>query len=356
MNIKDKVSRKIKNLTAYSSADIACGIKLDANENAFDMDGRLRKEFVSAAYALRYNRYPGMSYTSLRAALAELNGLSPENIIAANGSDELIGCIMQAFTDADDSVIYFEPSFEMYRIIALANKLNPVAVELDGRFELDYKSFASAARRSGAKMVFLASPNNPTGNSFKKAAVMRIIREFPGLVVIDEAYSDFSGMSYLDAVKKHPNVIILKSFSKSYSMAGLRFGYLIAARETAEVINRVRLPYNLNVFTALCAETALRHRKTFIKNIAVIRRERDRMAAALKKIKGLKPYPSDANFILFSAGDRAAGIYKSLAEKGILIRYFNSGGALRGCLRVSVGKKNENDRFLRTLKVLMKGL
>lgn len=356
MNIKNAASKKIRDLKAYSAAEMPSGIKLDANESAFDIEGKLRKEFASIAFSIRYNRYPGLNYESLRKSLAEQNGVKPENILTSNGSDELIGCVMQAFTDADDSVIYFDPSFEMYRIIALANKLNPVALPLDRHFEVDYKSFSETAEKTKAKMVFLATPNNPTGNICKKATVMKMIKEFPGIVVIDEAYCDFSGITYSSAVRKHPNVIILRSFSKSHSMAGIRFGYLIAAREAAEIINCVRLPYNVNIFTTLCAEAALRHGKIFAKNNAEIVRERIRVAAALKKIKGIKPFPSAANFILFWAGARAGAIHKGLEAKGILIRHFRSGGALEGCLRVSIGRKSENDRFLKTLNSIMKGL
>jgi histidinol-phosphate aminotransferase len=337
-----KVKKSVQALAAYDPHLFAGRYKLDANENSYDVPPAIRKKILARIAGLHFNRYPDPGAPILRKILAKKHKVAPESIVVGNGSDELIHYLIQAFCEKGDRVVVPTPSFEMYKVLALANNAQPVAVPLNDRFDLDEKEIMNAA--AGAKMIFIAYPNNPTGNCFSGDSVLRIIRDAKCLVVLDEAYFEFSNKSFLGMLKKRKNLVILRTFSKAFSMAGLRLGYMMADKLIAAAVNKVRLPYNINAVSQACAEVVLKNSPNPV--IRKIIAQRDAMYGILKK-----QYPvvrSDANFLLIKVKDGMRT--KKIFEKaGISIRMFKD-GILRNFMRITTGKPEENRRVLEILK------
>ena len=235
----------------------------------------------------------------------------------------------------------------MYGIISQAQEEKSSGIPLDEKFDLDTDNFLKAIKSRNPKLIFLSSPNNPTGNSFSAERMLKIIRQSKGLVVVDEAYQAFSDKkSFLPLLKKYRNLIILKTLSK-IGLAGLRVGFMIARKDVIDEVNKVRLPFNLNSLSQKLAVETLKKSALMRSEIKTIVSERKKLLYEMKKIDGIKPYPSDANFILFRT-DKSDRIYKELLRRGILIR--NMKGVIDGCLRVTIGTPNENRSFLKAIK------
>jgi histidinol-phosphate aminotransferase len=319
--------------------------KLDANENGFDVTTAARKKLLRELAKINFNRYPDPGTLDIRKALAKRNGVSPENVIIGNGSDELIHYIIQAFTDEGDRVVFPSPTFEMYKILATANSAVPVASELDGRFDIDVKDILK--KTSGAKIIFFAYPNNPTGNCFTRQKMEAVIKKAGCLVVVDEAYFEFSKKTFINLLKRHKNLIILRTFSKAYSMAAARLGCLFAGREVTDVINKIRLPYNVNALSQACARVMLKENTEAA--VKVILSEKEIMYGLLKDI-----YPvvkSDANFLLIKVNNGARA-KKDFEKNGISVRLFKD-GILKDFLRLTIGRPEENRA---ALKILQRGV
>lgn len=335
MDIKNLVKPNIRTLRAYQAENITCRVKLDANESPYGF---------KALKTVRTNRYPDPEAKALRSLLARQFKIKPENILHGNGSDELIQCLITTF---GGPVLFPAPTFSMYRIISQAQGEESTGITLDEKFDLDTDKFLEAIKSSNPKLIFLSSPNNPTGNSFSAERILKIIRQSKSLVVVDEAYQAFSdNKSFLPLLKNYPNLIILKTLSK-IGLAGLRVGFMIADKEIIDEVNKVRLPFNLNSLSQKLAVETLRKSALMRSEIKTIVSERKKLFNEMKKIDGIKPYPSDANFILFRT-DKSDKIYKELLKRGILIR--NMKGVIDGCLRVTVGTPNENMAFLKAIK------
>ncbi len=343
MNIKEMQRNSIKGLEPYNPGLLEDYLyKLDANESGYDIPPAIKKKVLKKFSSINFNRYPDPGARALKAALAKGNGVKAENIILGNGSDELIHYLIQAFTNPGDKVVSPVPSFDMYRILALANGAKPVLVPLDERFDLDEKAMMKAAK--GAKLMFLAYPNNPTGNCFSGDAILRIIRDADCLVVLDEAYFEFSNKSFLCMLKKRKNLVILRTFSKAYSMAGLRLGYMMASPEIIDAVNKVRLPYNVNSLTQACAVEMLKC--PIKKTLDKIMLEKEIAYDLLKK-----DYPivyGDANFLLIKVEDTVSAL-KAFKKSGISVRAFGS-GPLSGFIRLTIGKPEENKAAIKILK------
>ncbi len=333
----------IKGLKAYDPELLAnYRYKVDANENGYDVPPLARKKILKEMKKVFFNRYPDPGAVKLKGILAKKNSVSPGSIVIGNGSDELIHYLLQAFTDPGDIIAAPAPSFDMYSILALANGATPVMVPLDDNFDLDEAATLKAV--NGAKFIFLAYPNNPTGNCFSRGKILKIIKAAQGFVVLDEAYFEFSGKTFLPLLKKHKNLIILRTFSKAFSLASMRVGYMMADPEVISIINKVRLPYNVNVVSQACA--AVMAQTAIAPVVKKILTEREKLYSALKK-----DYPvvkSDANFLLIKVND---GNYaKKMFEKsGISIRMFKD-GRLKDFLRLTIGTPDENRAALAILK------
>jgi len=324
-------------------------IRLDANESPFDLPEAVRQEVRHRLDAVATNRYPDSDARALREGLASRFGLEPDSIVVGNGSDELIAYLILALGRPDARVVSPEPSFSMYRILSQAIGVEYRGVPLCANFELDADAVREAFRPDGTNLLFLSYPNNPTGNCWDDNAIRSLLGEPNVLVVLDEAYAEFSQRSFVPALGEFPNLIVLRTFSKAFGLAGLRVGYLLADPSWVACVNVVRLPYNVNRWSQEVACVALKYASLFEERIEQIRQERNRIYHALTNDERFEPYRSDANFVLFRAREDADHVFRRLLNRGILIRNLNRPGPLANCLRVTAGTPEENDAFLAAL-------
>lgn len=333
------VRPSVLNIKPYEVKDIPCKVKLDANESPYSV--RLK---ISNSILNRLNRYPDPTAKEIRKGLAKSLKVGPQNILLGNGSDELIYYLVITF---GGPVLYPTPTFSMYNLIPRALGEKTIEVKLDEEFDLDIDKMLTSIRKFKPKIIFISSPNNPTGNCFSADRILKIIEESYGIVVVDEAYQPFSSKKgFLPFLKDYKNLAILRTFSK-IGFAALRVGYLIAHEGLIEEVNKVRLPFNLNSISQAASLEVLKNKRLIENHINLITSERDRLFDELINIEGVMPYPSEANFILFKINN-ADIVYKGLIKKGVLIR--NMGGSIKDTLRVTIGKPDENEIFLRSLK------
>ncbi|MCK5505686.1 MAG: histidinol-phosphate transaminase [Thermodesulfovibrionia bacterium] len=338
MNIKKLVKPNVRSLRAYQAAETPCRVKLDANESPYG---------YKALSSVQTNRYPDPEAKALRKLMAKEFKVKPENILHGNGSDELIYYLITTF---GGPVLYPVPTFSMYGIIAQALGEKKVEAPLDEKFDLDEDKMLGMMEKIKPRLIFLSSPNNPTGNCFSSNKITRIIKQSKGVVVVDEAYQPFSDKkSFLPLLKKYNNLVILKTLSK-IGFAAIRVGFMVAGAEIINETDKVRLPFNLNSLSQNMAIKALKNKKQMLSSISSIVTERKRLFNEIDKIDSAEPYQSDANFILFKV-ENSESVFKGLLEKGVLVR--NMKGLINGCLRVTVGTPKENTAFLKALKRLL---
>lgn len=338
MNIKKLVKPNVRSLRAYQAVETPCRVKLDANESPYG---------YKALSSVQTNRYPDPEAKALRKLMAKEFKVKPENILHGNGSDELIYYLITTF---GGPVLYPVPTFSMYGIIAQALGEKKVEAPLDEKFDLDEDKMIGMMEKVKPRLIFLSSPNNPTGNCFSSNKITRIIKQSKGVVVVDEAYQPFSDKkSFLPLLKKYNNLVILKTLSK-IGFAAIRVGFMVAGAEIINETDKVRLPFNLNSLSQNMAIKALKNKKQMLSSISSIVTERKRLFNEMDKIDSAEPYQSDANFILFKV-ENSESVFKGLLEKGVLVR--NMKGLINGCLRVTVGTPKENTAFLKALKQLL---
>jgi len=348
-DIIDLVRPAVRGLAAYHIDETFVRVKLDAMENPFLLPDKIRKEIGKAAQQSFINRYPDPSATKLKHAIARYWQMDPERMLLGNGSDELIQAIILTF---GGPVLAPSPSFAMYEITARALSQKVVTVPLTNEFDLDAEAVISAAKRSKAKVIFLACPNNPTGNRFSDAAVRKVLENVNAALVIDEAYFSFSGKTFLPFLKKHRNMIILRTLSK-IGLAGLRVGVLTASKEIIGELNKIRLPYNINTLSQAAGLVALKHASTLNAQISLLISERRKLYNALLRMPGVTPFPTETNFILMWIEKDATKVFQALKKRGILVKNLDRPGPLKGCLRVTIGTPAENKEFFKTLKVFL---
>jgi len=350
------VRPEIRALSAYHVPDSRGLIKLDAMENPYTWPERLRREWLERLQRVDVNRYPDPGAPALKERLRQSMGVPDEaGLILGNGSDELIQMILLTLAQPDRVVLSVDPGFVMYRMISTFAGMRYTGVPLRrDDFGLDMPALRRTVEEQRPAVVFLAYPNNPTGNLFDEGQVRELIECAPGLVVVDEAYAPFTDASFLPEVGRYPNLLVMRTVSKM-GLAGLRLGLLVGAADWLEEIDKTRLPYNINVLTQVSAELALSHSEVFAAQTRAIRGDRDLLLQALQEMSGIHAYPSEANFILLRAPDgRASELSERLREEGILIK--NLDGAhplLQDCLRVTVGRPEENQAFLAALGRLL---
>ncbi len=357
---QDKVATwvrpEIRALSAYHVPDPGALIKLDAMENPYGWPPHMVQSWLETLRTLPLNRYPDPSGRVVQEALRGAMAIPAEyDILLGNGSDELIQMILMAVAQPGRVVLAPEPAFVMYRMIAGFVGMDYVGVPLNSAdFSLDMPALRAAIAKHQPAVLFLAYPNNPTGNLFDAGQIRELIRISPGLVVVDEAYLPFAEASLLDALAEFDNLLILRTVSK-LGLAGLRLGLLIGARAWLNEFDKVRLPYNINVLTQASAAFALRHKIVLDEQAARIRAERERVYSELRAMPGLTVWPSRANFILLRAPTgRANAIFTALKQSGVLIKNLHSsGGVLSDCLRVTVGTPEENDALLAGLRAAL---
>lgn len=350
------IRRELRELKAYHVQEAGGLTKLDAMENPYVWPDRLVDAWLEELRHVTLNRYPDPQATALKSRLRSVLGV-PEAaaVILGNGSDELIQMIIQAVAAPGRVVLAPEPTFVMYRQIAVVAGLHFAGVPLQAGFKLDAEAMLAAIDVHRPAVIFLACPNNPTGNLFEREAVAAIMARAPGLVVIDEAYAPFTDTSYLPALgSTRGNLLVLRTLSKT-GFAGLRLGLLAGPPEWLAEIEKTRLPYNISTLNQVTGEFALRHYPVFVEQAAALRSDREVLLARLRELPGIEVYPSAANFILFrTRGGRARAVYEGLKSHGILIKNLDgTADALADCLRVTVGRPEENSAFLEALAAVL---
>jgi histidinol-phosphate aminotransferase len=334
----------IKAINAYHVPASENMVKLDAMESPFPLPDELIEQYLAYLANAQLNRYPSPNATELQQTLCALMDIPADcSMLLGNGSDELIQLLALA-CDTNDTILSVEPSFVMYEMIAKFTRLNYQSVDLNDDFEIDLNAMLLAIETHKPKLIFIAYPNNPTGNTFDRTAIEKIITSTHALVVLDEAYYAHANDSFLDDIKKYPNLVLLRTVSK-IGFAGLRLGLLIGAQDTVEQLDKLRLPYNINTLTQVSANFLLQEKDEISKNAQIIRNERTKLSAALSAINALKVYPSQANFILFKAPN-ANELFITLKQKGILIKNLSSAPKLTDCLRVTIGSNEQNQQFI----------
>ncbi|PTQ97962.1 histidinol phosphate aminotransferase [Mucilaginibacter yixingensis] len=343
-DINNILRENIKKLVPYSSArdefQGEASVYLDANENAF-----------GSPLDTNYNRYPDPLQYAVKLRLSEIKGVPARNIFLGNGSDEAIDILFRSFCNPGvDNVIIVPPTYGMYEVSANINDVALKRVPLTAEYQLDLDGIAEAIDKH-TKMIFICSPNNPTGNSINRADVETLLANFKGLVVVDEAYINFSRQkTFIQELTEYANLVVLQTLSKAWGLAGLRVGMAFASEEIIEVMNKVKPPYNINEASQQLALEALQNVDQVNAWIKETLAQRDKLVLALRNFDFvLDIYPSDANFILVKTTD-AKGIYNYLVSHGIIVRDRSKVTLCEGALRITIGTPQENETLIETLK------
>lgn len=346
---------EIRARQAYHVQDARGLLKLDAMENPFPLPEAVAAELGAQLAAAAYNRYPEADPQALKALLARVMGVpAGMQLMLGNGSDEIIQILCQAVARPGATLLSIEPAFVMFRLLAEACGLEYEGVPLDAGFGLDLPALLAAIERTQPALIFLAMPNNPTGNVFPAEAVQAVLAAAPGLVVIDEAYYPFTDHTALPWLAQHPNLLVMRTVSK-LGLAGIRLGLLAGAPALLNEFEKVRLPYNVSVATQVIAHTVLADPAVLAGQVAALRAGRAALARGLAALPGVTVFPSEANFLLVRVDD-APAVFDGLLRHGILIKNLNSAHALlRGCLRITVGAPQENERLLSALASVLAG-
>jgi len=357
--------QEVLDLHAYHVPDSGGYIKLDAMENPYPIPQALREEISATVANAAINRYPDPNPAVLKEKIRSMLGL-PQGmeVLLGNGSDELIQLLAMALNKPGATLLSVEPSFVMYRMIAIFTGMRYVGVPLltnsgtansglansgAADFSLDMPATLAAIEREQPALVFLAYPNNPTGNLFSALDVKQIIEASPGLVVVDEAYYAFASDSFIPHLARYPNLLVMRTFSK-LGMAGLRLGFLAGSTAWLGQLEKLRLPYNVGVLTQLVAGKLLDHHEVLLQQAEQIKQDRTRLHRQLSEIPALRVYPSEANFLLFRVA-KATEVFSGLKQRGVLIKNLDGGHPmLKDCLRVTVGTPEENEKFIAALQ------
>ena len=339
MNIQDLVRDNIRSLVPYSSARSEfkgqASVFLDANESSYNTG---------------YNRYPDPLQWKLKDKLAEREGIQANQIFLGNGSDEAIDLLIRIFCEpGNDHIITLPPTYGMYQVSAAISAVDIQEVLLDGAYQPRVETILMMAN-ANSKLLFLCSPNNPTGNSFSLDKIEKLATSFPGITVVDEAYIDFAAQkSTVSLLNSCPRLVVMKTFSKAWGLAGIRLGMAFASPEIIELFNKVKPPYNINQLTQDVALTALQDEAKVREQIDEILKERLRMKENLETLDYTEHvYPSDANFILVKM-KTPLGVYRYLVEQGIIVRDRSKVALCDGCLRITIGTSEENEQLYKTL-------
>ncbi|MFQ5969810.1 MAG: histidinol-phosphate transaminase [Nitrososphaerales archaeon] len=328
-------------------------LRMDTNENL-----ALPKQFVSrimleASRKTDLREYPSQQFDELRTDLSKYLDLPKECIAVGNGSDQIIDLLLSTFTAYDSTTITVKPTFTFYKDRCNLHSVKVRELKLDNNFSFDANKLLAVAK--DAKICYICSPNNPTGNQFDKKTMLDLIRSFHGLVIVDEAYVEFADYSLKDHVTKCDNLIVLRTMSKSFGIAGARVGYMVANKKTSELfVNTIQYPYALSSLSLKIASIALSKLNYVRLVINQVKKERKRIYDGINSIDTATAFRSNANFVLFEVGRKYQTVYRNLIKKGILVRSIGDTGSRKGCLRVTVGTKLMNNRFLNALKVVCK--
>lgn len=345
---------ELADMEGYDVKDVRAQINLSANENPHNLPGELLEKLADRVrYDIPFNRYPDPMSTDLREAIAEANGLEPANVLVGNGGDEILLDVMLAWGGSGRKVVDMPPTFSMYALDARMTGTRVVEVPRTDSFEVDGEALAAAIAEEDPHIIIVANPNNPTGTMTPESLLIEVLDATDALVIVDEAYFEFSRQTMRPHMDRHPNLAILRTFSKAFSLAGLRAGYLLASDEVIWELTKVRQPYSVNRFTQSAALLAFRDRMVFEAGVRETMRNRDRLVHGLSQMPEVTVYPSEANFVLIKV-EQAAAIWRDLLhDHSILVRDFSRTPGLEECLRVTVGSEQEVERFLQAMDEIL---
>ena len=340
-----KEKQSVKELQPYVVNPVVCSVKLDANEGNKDLFKDLIKDIGDDFYL---NLYPDDNYTQLKEAIVNYIGCKIENISVGNGSSELLDLCVKTFVDTNELILSLDPTFSMYSIYAKIVNSRYIGAGEGNDFTINVDDVIKSIEENDPKLTIICNPNNPTGTTIKRDDVLRIVKSTDNVVIVDEAYMEFSNESVVDEIENYDNLIVVKTMSKAFSMAGIRTGYLIANEELVKTIEKVRPPYNLNSISALLATKALKQKDKMLSYVENLKVEREKIYEKLMDM-GVKAYKSGANFVFFSS--KVDNLAEKLIDNDVLIRKF--GGKLDNYYRVTVGSPKENEAFLNAMKKIV---
>lgn len=347
----------LKDMPAYDVIEREWNIKVNANECNMNLPPIVEDRLMGRLSMLAFNRYPNEEYDALREQIADNHRLQKENILLGNGSSEIIEKLFYAFGGTKTrKIVYPEPSFSMYGIYVKASQGVGIPVAMNEKYQLDLELFVNTVNENRASLAVICNPNNPTGTAFSLADIEYAAANINKncALLIDEAYIEFYGHSAVGLLAKYPNLIIARTFSKAYGLASARVGYMLASKEIVSMIEKTFMPYHMNVLSLATADIVYQMRHEYVPRIQMMIAERRRMSSLLAKLPGVTVYPSETNFILIHVPD-AANLNKYLVSKGIGVRYFSKAPALKNCLRISMGLREENDSWYNAIKIFLEG-
>jgi histidinol-phosphate aminotransferase len=344
----DVIKPEVRGLTAYTLKHFDADVKLDQNENPYELPADLKREVVDRVLRRSWGRYPEFVPAAVIKTLSGFTGWPEEGILVGNGSNELIQASLSVTLGPGRRLAVPQPTFTLYKLMATTLQADVQQIFLDAdNFTFDIDKLIAAARM--ADVVVVCTPNNPTGTLLEQDALVALARNAKGIVLVDEAYHEFSRQTALPLLKEHKNLVVLRTFSKAMSMAGLRFGYMMAHPEIAREVNKSKLPYNVNIFTLAAAEVVVEHHEVLNRGINALIEERERVYSELQKRPAIRAFPSQANFILVKTPRTARDLFEALYSQGVLIRDVSAYPLLERCIRLSIGTPEENNRCLAAL-------
>jgi histidinol-phosphate aminotransferase len=342
------IKPEVRGLTAYTLKHFDAEVKLDQNENPYELPSDLKQQVVNRVLQRPWGRYPEFVPAAMIKTLSKYTGWMEEGILAGNGSNELIQASLSVTLGPGRRIAVPQPTFTLYKLMAttLQADVHPVLLDAEN-LTFDVDKLIEASRFSD--VVVVCSPNNPTGCLLERDALIALLKNAKGIVLLDEAYHEFSGQTALSLLADHKNLVVLRTFSKAMAMAGLRFGYMMAHPEIAREVYKSKLPYNVNIFTLTAAELVIETRSALDRGIQTLVRERERVFAELQTRTAIRAFASKANFILIRTPRPARELFDRLYSHGVLVRDVSAYPLLDRCLRVSIGTPEENNKFLAAL-------
>jgi histidinol-phosphate aminotransferase len=341
----------LRDAEPYRAPQADAPVRLNTNECPYPLPEAFAEELAEVVRSIPFNRYPDRDAFALRQALALHAGHPVEGVWAANGSNEIIEQLLLAYGGPGRSAVLFEPTYMLHGHIAWTAHSEVVRFEVPPPYVLGEREVRAAAGARPA-IVFVCSPNNPTGNAQPREVVEELVASTDALVIADEAYVEFGGKSAADLVATYPNLVVVRTFSKAFALAAARIGYCLAAPEVVGDLERVRLPYHLSALGQAAGTVALHYASEAMSILDAVRRERDRLFKGLSHMDGVEAYPSDANFVLFRPPRPAAEVWQGLLDRGVLVRDLSA--VVPGCLRVTAGTREEVDRFLESVEGVLR--